>query len=263
MIMADFSELGGQQVRVCVVGDDGAVIGQFVVPSGMPVPIAPELPGGSFRLVGCGKLPGGDFRTPCFFMTFDSLHKIRVTVPGTATQLVGSGVRLLAVGGTSRISKIESFTIKQGNMPPVVLSPGDQINSLTSFLGTYFSPAELANPAISGLGADHDDDGDSNALEYAFGSDPRSAAKCCNGHVTVLKSSNGGGLPVVRISLQRPAGRSGVTMGLSISEDLQDWNPGPPPVSVTPLTFGDEEAVYELPIDVNHKFSRFEVEVNP
>ena len=267
-IMADFTALGGHQVRVCLVGDDGSVVGQFIVPSGLPVSIAPELPGGIFRLIGCGKLPGGEFRTPCFFMTFDSLHKIRVTIPGTATQLVGSGVRLLAVGGTARINKIDSFTIKQRSMPPVVISPGQQINSLTSFLGTYFSPAELANPAISGLSGDIDLDGLSNALEYALGTDPRDPASNGsgpgNGHVTVLKSSSqGGGLPVVKISLQRPSGRSGVTTDLSISEDLQDWNPGPPPISVTPLTYGSEEAVYELPIDVDHKFSRFQVEVNP
>ena len=42
-----------------------------------------------------------------------------------------------------------------------------------TWLATYFTPTEIANPAIGGANADPDKDGIPNLLEYAFGRDPK------------------------------------------------------------------------------------------
>jgi len=47
--------------------------------------------------------------------------------------------------------------------------------SLASWETRYFTPAELADPAVGGEGADPDGDGETNFQEYLSGTDPRDA----------------------------------------------------------------------------------------
>ncbi len=49
--------------------------------------------------------------------------------------------------------------------------------SFTGFTGAHFTPAERADPLVSGPAADPDGDGVPNLLEYAFGTDPRQGSR--------------------------------------------------------------------------------------
>ncbi len=254
---ADFSALGSPFVTVVLADEAGAVLTSFVVQAGMPVPIAPETAAGGMRLSGCGKLPGGIGRTPCFFYTFDPLHKVRVTVPG-GQAVVAAEIRLLALGGVARISKIDSFTIKGRLLPQVVLSPGPGVSSVTSFLASNFTPAELANPAVSGLHADPDFDGIDNLLEYAFGLNPQAASESPAISLAPGVSSEGGGMPVVKITFLHPSGLSGVGALLEPTADLSVWQHEGRllPTSITAQPGGMEEVSFELPASAPRNYGR-------
>jgi len=96
--------------------------------------------------------------------------------------------------------------------------------SYEAWQARHFTPAELDQPAVSGDDADPDADGISNLIEYAQGSDPRTAD-----HEPWLR-----GRPVVvgdqlRLAVEyrrRPLGHA-VEYNAEVSDDLKLWAPFP------------------------------------
>jgi uncharacterized delta-60 repeat protein len=60
-----------------------------------------------------------------------------------------------------------------GNIQQIRLNITEAVSGFASWQAANFTPAELANPAISGDSADPDLDGINNLLEYAFGLPPK------------------------------------------------------------------------------------------
>ncbi len=59
---------------------------------------------------------------------------------------------------------------------PAVVWPGDaRAITFTEWQESQFSPAEMASPAVSARSADPDNDGRTNLLEFALGTDPKMA----------------------------------------------------------------------------------------
>jgi alkaline phosphatase D len=85
---------------------------------------------------------------------------------------------------------------------------------------THFSPAELADPAISGGGADPDGDGLSNDEEYRFQTNPHDPASrpLLSGTIT-----NDGGLLRADFISSYPLDASACTLMVESSADLKTW----------------------------------------
>jgi hypothetical protein len=76
-------------------------------------------------------------------------------------------------------------------------------NGIAGWKAQYFTPAELANPAISGDSADPDGDGHTNLQEYIAGTNPRDASSCL-----ALELINTGGADPIRLRFTAMAGKS-------------------------------------------------------
>ena len=83
-----------------------------------------------------------------------------------------------------------------------------------AWLSANFTTQEQAQASVSGETADPDGDGGVNLLEYAFGSDPRSAAA---GPAPVLGTGAG------TLVLDYPASRTDLTYVVETSADLATW----------------------------------------
>ena len=108
-----------------------------------------------------------------FFEIVEAAYHLR---GGTDANLPGGST----ISGNGR-ADIRLVADAEGEL--YVLSKSDgMIRGLTAvparpaWLAAHFSPAEQAEPSVSGDDADPDGDGHSNFLEYALGSDPRSGA---------------------------------------------------------------------------------------
>ncbi len=87
----------------------------------------------------------------------------------------------------------------------------------------YFTAAELADPAISGDGADPDGDGIPNLVEYAFNLNPRVAS-----HPTTPRAfiQNVGGQDYLHIQYIQRNAPAGVSYEVQTSADLITWSAG-------------------------------------
>ncbi len=88
-----------------------------------------------------------------------------------------------------------------------------------SYLATYFTSQQLADPTISGDLADPDHDGISNLLEYAFGSDPTRANVSS---LPVMSMQNG----YLTISFVQRIAPTDLTYTVEVSGDMSTWNSG-------------------------------------
>ena len=91
----------------------------------------------------------------------------------------------------------------------------DPLFAKTQWLEANFTPAELADPAISGDNADPDHDGIVNELEYAFGSDPNVPSPA------LLQPQLSADRTQCLLSF--PAQRSELNYAVQTSTDLQNW----------------------------------------
>lgn len=91
----------------------------------------------------------------------------------------------------------------------------------------HFSPAELADPMISGWSADADGDGGSNLWEFATGSNPRKATSFRGASMGMVES--GGAFLTVTVSKARNVG---VLYRGQVCGNLAGWNTGAPHVVV-------------------------------
>jgi len=87
-----------------------------------------------------------------------------------------------------------------------------------------FTSAELADGSISGPDADPDADGVGNLLEYAFGSDPRSASQGLLPNIAI--ETDGAAENHLTLALRLAAGATDLALEVELSDDLQTWRSG-------------------------------------
>ena len=108
-----------------------------------------------------------------------------------------------------------------------------------SYLATYFTAEQLADPAITGDLADPDHDGIGNLLEYAFGSNPTLAD---TSHLPTLSVQNG----CLAISFIQRVAPTDLTYAVEVSGDMITWNSGSSyttQVSATPIDAATQRVV--------------------
>ncbi|MDB4302601.1 lamin tail domain-containing protein [bacterium] len=97
--------------------------------------------------------------------------------------------------------------------------------SYATWLSGHFSPAQLADPAISGENADPDGDSLSNLLEYAFLTDPLAVNPGGASISTGFTDISGETYLTLTYPQRTPAGD--LSYLPQIGEDLQGWDDGP------------------------------------
>lgn len=138
---------------------------------------------------------------------------------------------LTVQAGVSYDYHIQAYNIAgYSDFAGVSIATPSQSQFLT-YLARFFTPQQMANPAITGPNADPDRDGINNLLEYAFDLDPREA------DITGLPATstrNG----YLSIGFEERIPPVDLTYTVQVSSDSVTWNSGPSyttVVSVTPL----------------------------
>ncbi|MEI6537180.1 MAG: hypothetical protein WCN98_17695, partial [Verrucomicrobiaceae bacterium] len=104
---------------------------------------------------------------------------------------------------------------------------------------TYFTEAELANPAISGPLADPNNNGLSNLLEYAFHLDPK--AQTTENRPTVTLDAT-----FLSLSYTRNLAATDLTFTIEQSTNLMTWTP----VSPTIIILSDDGVTQRIKAEV-------------
>ncbi|MFN0126967.1 MAG: lamin tail domain-containing protein [Verrucomicrobiales bacterium] len=131
-------------------------------------------------------------------------------------------------------------------------TPGFIGNAPTDWRSLFFSPAELANPALSGPLADADADGLSNLLEYLMGSHPRNPDSAAQAQLTLTAANT----LVITFTLRD--GTTGFLTSLEQSSNLRDWQPATAftLTSTTPNGDGSSTVVFKGPPSAANQYFR-------
>jgi surface-anchored protein len=120
-----------------------------------------------------------------------------------------------------------------------------------------FSPAQAADPAVSGLGADPDGDGADNLVEYAFHGNPLVAG--VDGKPK-LENLSDGGQEYMAIRFQRRKGDTSLSTTAESTADLAavTWSGGGVQVGVaTPVGTDYEEVIFRAPVSKANAVRQF------
>jgi uncharacterized delta-60 repeat protein len=116
---------------------------------------------------------------------------------------------------------------------------------LAQWKSTWFTPAQLADPNISGDNVDLNGDGLVNFVKYAFNMDPKSTSR--NGlPVCEIQRNASDGHRYIIFSYHRRIGSAGVQYSLEVANDLSKWETTPSrleEISLTPDAGGVTETV--------------------
>lgn len=218
LLLCDFNNPGIADECHLSIGDSGG--GLWVLENGL------------WRLAGIHYAVDGNFRVPPSGGTgmrdaaiFDA-GGLEVGVSPIWTLITDTVNDIPASFYSSRISTyltaIQAVTGGDGSLPP---------ESYRAWQTLYFTPAEIANPGITGPLGDYDSDGIANVLEFALNSEPGFNARTAMTPATGLS-----GLPFVKVEsisgadhltmefVRRTAGSgSGLTYLPQFSSDAEDW----------------------------------------
>ncbi len=107
----------------------------------------------------------------------------------------------------------------------------DVADGYAGWLEEFFTPEEIADPAVGGPNADPDDDGIPNLLEYALGGDPTVPGRAV---LPVEGRAVVDGEEYLTLTVTRPEGIDDVVYTVEVSVDLVTWTENAEPVeSVT------------------------------
>ncbi len=135
--------------------------------------------------------------------------------------------------GTSAVALVASNCQNSGSAT-LIITVAPPPSSFNSWQNQFFTPAQLANPAISGETAAPAGDGVPNLLKYAFNVNPTAngtQAEPKAGTVSI------GGVEYPTLTYQQDIYATDLTFTPEVSNDLQHWYSGAGyivPVSVTP-----------------------------
>ena len=129
------------------------------------------------------------------------------------------------VTGTPPQTGDTSMTVSATNAAGIG-SAALEITVQTAFMAwqnTYFTAAELNNPAISGSNAAPAGDGISNLTKYALGLNPKSDG---SGGLPTISLTPVGSSKYLTLTYNKSLGASDVTYTVEVSSDLQTWSSG-------------------------------------
>ena len=131
-------------------------------------------------------------------------------------------------------------------------------NLYNTWLNVYFSPAEQQNPALSGPGADADNDGLPNAIEFAAGTLPRSAASGGSGALPVLSVTPDAGLNYATLTFTaNTANLPGITVRGQSGTTLGSWPDIMPLLTSIPSGNGTSTLIFRSSTATNIPVRRF------
>ena len=105
------------------------------------------------------------------------------------------------------------------------------------YMGGFYSPAQLANPALVNLLGDNDQDGEPNYMEYAFKTRPNDAASVEHLRGVLYQTNiSGNVVSYPAVTFRKRVDTEAPLYAVEVSDDLQTWRSNQPNQSPETIT---------------------------
>ncbi|HUB67519.1 MAG TPA: choice-of-anchor tandem repeat GloVer-containing protein, partial [Candidatus Methylacidiphilales bacterium] len=154
-------------------------------------------------------------------------------LPSWASLDTNSGILSGTPPDTSGAPFSITITASNGVSPDATQSFTLNVQSaFTQWAGLYFTPQQLANPAISGPGATPENDGTPNLLKYIFDIDPAVPMNAADlAALPAVGMSTIGGVHYLTLTYRENPAATGITVNVQTCADLQSWSTVTPAIS--------------------------------